>query len=722
MHWFANLKTALKLAIGFGLVIVIALMIGIVSLSRMGRITEALSNTYKDEVLVGKVGELRGDILRYHRAEKSLILASDKPEMEINQSRMKEYAQSFEDDLKDLKGLVYTDKGRATVATLEASWGTFRPISDRVIELALVNKDVEAQKLSKTVGRAEVDKIEQAIDDYATFKKDMGKKTDEAATALSASSRVLVTTLAATATLLSLLIGGYITVLLTRPLNQVVEAARGLAEGDTAQEITLVRKDEVGTIAEAFRGLIAYQQEMAGVAAAVAEGDLTRSLQPKSERDTLGNAFQTMVLNLRDLIGEVSGSAESVAATSGQLVSSSEQTGKASEEIARSMQDVANAADQTAKTSQEMALGSEQQARSASDGASEMERLHSAIAHVTQGGVQQQQAAQQANDNMRQAAQAAEEVARSAQQMATSAQQATAVATTGSKAVSQTVASMGRIQEQVAVSSARITELGAMGQAIGAIVETIDQIAAQTNLLALNAAIEAARAGEHGKGFAVVADEVRKLAERSTGATSEVSALIGKVRQGVNEAVAAMQASSQEVSAGAARSEEAGAALTQILAAVAAVASEVESVSAIAEQMAASVQEVTATMETVRASSAANGQAVAQMASGAEMVSSSIASVAAVSEETAAGAQEMSASAEEMSASAQNVSAAVEELSASVEEVHASASDLNSMAVRLQAVVGQFRLETEEAARPSAKSKSKPPALRMGADKTRKAA
>ena len=131
---------------------------------------------------------------------------------------------------------------------------------------------------------------------------------------------------------------------------------------------------------------------------------------------------------------------------------------------------------------------------------------------------------------------------------------------------------MTRIQDQVQVSAHKVTELGAMGQAIGAIVETIDQIAAQTNLLALNAAIEAARAGEHGKGFAVVADEVRKLAERSTGATMEVSALIGQVQQGVEAAVQAMSASSQEVSAGTARSEEAGEALTQILAAVQAVA------------------------------------------------------------------------------------------------------------------------------------------------------
>ena len=165
-----------------------------------------------------------------------------------------------------------------------------------------------------------------------------------------------------------------------------------------------------------------------------------------------------------------------MAQTSAQLASSADQTGKASEDIARSIQDVANSADQSATASQEIAHGSEHQAHSATAAATEMEHLHCAIAQVKQGGEQQQAAAEQASANMRQAAQAAEEVAEiGAADGRPTAQQASAVATTGSQAVAKTVASMSRIQEQVQVSSAKITELGQMGQAIGAIVETITQ-------------------------------------------------------------------------------------------------------------------------------------------------------------------------------------------------------------------------------------------------------
>jgi methyl-accepting chemotaxis protein len=265
---------------------------------------------------------------------------------------------------------------------------------------------------------------------------------------------------------------------------------------------------------------------------------------------------------------------------------------------------------------------------------------------------------------MHEAARIVEEVAASAQQMTGTAQQAALVAQTGGKAVEQTITSMNRIQRQVQESSGIVKELGQKGREIGAIVETINQIAEQTNLLALNAAIEAARAGEHGRGFAVVADEVRKLAERASASTQEISALIGTILSEVNAAVRAMETSCQDVAEGVAQSENAGGSLTHILAEVRTVADTVESVTTSAQKMAASVEQVLSTVETVRQ----------------------------VARENETTVETMTATAEEVSASAQNVSAAVEEQTAGVEEVGAAAVQLSAMASRLQGLVRQFRL------------------------------
>jgi methyl-accepting chemotaxis protein len=144
---------------------------------------------------------------------------------------------------------------------------------------------------------------------------------------------------------------------IARGVSEVGRAARGLAEGDLDQTIDVRSKDELGTMAASFREMIAYQQEMAGLAGAIARGDLTQSVDPKSPRDQLGTAFHEMIRSLRELVGQVATSAHALADTSAQLSSAAAQTGSAVQQVTIAVQNVASGAQETSRSAQETTAG-----------------------------------------------------------------------------------------------------------------------------------------------------------------------------------------------------------------------------------------------------------------------------------------------------------------------------------------------------------------------------
>jgi methyl-accepting chemotaxis protein len=172
---------------------------------------------------------------------------------------------------------------------------------------------------------------------------------------------------------------------------------------------------------------------------------------------------------------------------------------------------------------------------------------------------------------------------------------------------------MRSINDSVSASAASVQELGKRGTQIGEIIAVINDIADQTNLLALNAAIEAARAGEHGRGFAVVADEVRKLADRTTKATEEIGESIQAIQTETGDAVERMNAGTAEVERGVELATGAGESLRRIVAGARDVAGMIRSIAAAAEQQSAASEEVSRNVESIssvtRQSSEGAGQA-----------------------------------------------------------------------------------------------------------------
>ena len=698
MKVLENLKTAYKLILVIGACLTLALTIGLLAIVKMGGMNaqaQMLGSTIVPSVV--QLNHVTSDIKQYRLWEFQHLLASTPSAKAVMESNMAKTDDDLNSWIKQYSTDFLNAQDKKNTQHLLEDWNGYLSGHSQFIKESRANQLQAGVHYLTGPAFLHFKKIRADLQTMIKLNQKVGSETGKDAQSSFYTARFSIITLLVASMIIGLLAAAWLTVYLTgivkkvsnslNSVNSLVadlgSSVQALSEGDLTSiisaevsPISITSKDEFGMMAGTLNEMITQIQ--------------TTALE-----------FEKAQGNLKVLIGSVAQDAQSIASVSVQLAANSEQAAQASNDIAGTIQQVATATNQAAIASQEIAAGSEQQSRAAMEAATTMEQLKASTDKVQQSGLRQLKAAELADTGMKQTTQSVEEVVRSAQEMAANAMDAAAVAQTGGKAVEQTITSMGRIKNQVLVSSEKVKELGQRGQEIGAIVETIAQIAEQTNLLALNAAIEAARAGEHGKGFAVVADEVRKLAERAGSATKEISSLIGNVRTGVDEAVSAMQSSNKEVSEGSERSEEAGAALTQILQAVQSVAAQVQEVTATATEMSTSVKSVSSSIETVKEAADENKVSVAEMLKGSTEVATLITTVARISEGSAAGAEEMSATVEEVAASAQNVSASVEEQTASISEVNLAVGELKSMALRLQEMVQQFKLDNNETVKPT---------------------
>jgi len=447
-----------------------------------------------------------------------------------------------------------------------------------------------------------------------------------------------------------------------------VQAANGdlSAEVDQQQQSAWIEsRNEIERITAAFWSVLAYLKEMTAAAERIAKGDLTTAVTPKSSKDQMGQAFTAMIASLKDAICQINASASELAEASGTLAAASNQAGQATNQITATIQQVAR--------------GTGQQSESISRTAGAVEQMSRAIHGVASGAQEQAQSVARSSGVVAQMTSAIQQVSSNAQKVTDDSAAAAESARSGADTVQKSMLGMQAIKEKVRLSAVKVQEMGQRSSEIGAILETIEDIASQTNLLALNAAIEAARAGEHGKGFAVVADEVRKLAERAAQATKEIGILIGQIQRTVADAVKAMQDSTHEVEQEAGRAGEAGEALNQILSMVESVYQQAQQAATAAGRMNEASNELVSAMDSVSAVVEENTAATEQMAASSSEVSQAIENIASISEENSAAMEE--------------VSAASEEMSAQVQEVNQAASTLAEMAGSLKAVVAQFQLE-----------------------------
>ncbi|GMU43051.1 MAG: type IV pili methyl-accepting chemotaxis transducer N-terminal domain-containing protein [Xanthomonadales bacterium] len=220
--------------------------------------------------------------------------------------------------------------------------------------------------------------------------------------------------------------------------------------------------------------------------------------------------------------------------------------------------------------------------------------------HLAEAAEHQAQQITSASAAINEIAVSIDEVSRNSAESADVAQRSVQIAGKGAAIVRQTIQGMDNIRDQIQETSKRIKRLGESSQEIGSIVELINDIAEQTNILALNAAIQAASAGEAGRGFAVVADEVQRLAERSANATKRIETLVQTIQSDTNEAVSSMEQTTAEVVAGARLAEDAGLALGEIEKVSNDLADLIQNISQAARQQSAAATNISATMAVIQ--------------------------------------------------------------------------------------------------------------------------
>jgi len=447
-----------------------------------------------------------------------------------------------------------------------------------------------------------------------------------------------------------------------RKLKILTSAANQLALGDSDFKIDVTSEDEIAVLENSFNTIAESYLDKSSAAQKIAEGNFDVDIEVKSEKDKLSQSMNKMISTIKELVHEVK--VLNTAAIEGNLslrgkenlfkgeykeiirgmnttldslltpineavnalefLSKGDLTVRINSDFRGDHQKIKNSINQVSTSLHEAMVGVTEASNATASASSE---ISSSAEEMAAGAHEQSSQTTEIARGIEQMTKTIIETANNVTRVSDSAKKSGKIAQHGGKVVNDTIIGMNKIADVVIHASETVKKLGDSSDKIGEIIQVIDDIADQTNLLALNAAIEAARAGEHGRGFAVVADEVRKLAERTTKATKEIASMINQIQKDTNQAVESIEKGTDEVNSGKELAQKAGDALNEII------TSSSEVVDNIAQVAAASEEQSTA----------------------AEQISRNIESMSSIAQESAAGVQQIAKATEDLNRLADNL-------------------------------------------------------------------
>jgi methyl-accepting chemotaxis protein len=487
------------------------------------------------------------------------------------------------------------------------------------------------------------------------------------------------------------------------PIREMVHVASSVAKGDLSEKAPVLSDDEVGVLGASLNEMVGnlvrivdnIQETSVQVASSAGEISANARLitEGAGAQAQAAEETSTSMEEMAASIQTVAGNAQSLATHVEETSSSITEMGASIEEVAKSSATLAATVAEASATIEEMTVSIDQMARNlevlaqtVSEASATIEEMTSSIEAVARNAEVMNTASARASQTVSEMAGAVNDVAKIAEEADRISNKAQDDARTGDEAVQKTVTGMKTISDTMENTARVIMGLGKRSQEIGKILEVIEEIADQTNLLALNAAIEAARAGEAGRGFAVVADEVRKLAERSVEATKEIGEVIRLVQAETSDAVETAKVGATHTKEGLLLTDKAGVALRSIIDSVSRSSQLMAKIASSTARQSQASAEVLRTVADMNAATEQVTTAVREQAAGSKQIRQAMENINRITtqvnyatKEQAAGGRQVRLSVENMNKIASQVNIATKEQAEGSRQIVRAVENMNRM-------------------------------------------